>query len=158
MTKNVFEESKQVWDFLHNEPVKAIEPRPRPKSKPKRASKVSESLAQQRVFRWAGTKKELALMYHIPNEGAGGNYGRMQKLVAEGLRAGVPDIHLPISRGGYHGLWIELKVGYNKPTEQQLEWIAALNNEGHFACWCRGEQEAISIIEKYLEGKLVRDD
>mgnify|MGYP004433785991 CR=1 FL=1 len=34
-------------------------------------------------------------------------------LKRQGVKAGVPDLHLPVARGGYNGLYIELKVGSN---------------------------------------------
>ena len=116
----------------------------------------SESYHQQQVFQWAQwlSRKypELELMYHVPNEGkrskaAGG------RLKAEGLKAGVPDICLPVARGQYHGLYIELKSGKNKATEAQEWWIAALTRQGYFAKVCYGWQEAHACIERYLQLK-----
>lgn len=151
------EESKAVWDCFHGKTTAAANRG----NKPKKAPKATESLAQQRIFRWAALQwqwPELKLMYHVPNEGAGGNYGRLQKLLSEGLKPGVPDIHLPVSKGGYHGLWIELKVGYNKPTVQQLKWIEELNEQGHYAAWVKGEEAAIGLIAKYMSGELVKGE
>ena len=44
-------------------------------------------------------------------------------LKRQGVKAGVPDLHLPVARGGYHGLYIELKVGDNTTTKKQKDWI-----------------------------------
>ena len=44
-------------------------------------------------------------------------------LKKEGVKRGVPDICLPVSRGKYHGLYIEMKAGKNKPSKEQKEWI-----------------------------------
>ena len=72
----------------------------------------SESVEQQCLFRWAalqsGKYPELAMMYHIPN---GGSRGKVEaiRFKAEGVKAGVPDICLPVPRGTWHGLYIELK-------------------------------------------------
>lgn len=72
----------------------------------------NESVEQQCLFRWAefasGKYPELRLMYHIPNGGARSK-ATAGRLKAEGVKAGVPDICLPVSRDGYHGLYIELK-------------------------------------------------
>ena len=40
----------------------------------------------------------------------------------QGVKAGVPDICLPVARNGYHGLYIELKAGKNKATKNQEKW------------------------------------
>ena len=68
----------------------------------------------------------------------------------EGVKAGVPDLVLPTGRGGYFGLYIELKVGKNKPTEKQLEWIDQLKEQNYYVKVCYGWREAADVIEKYL--------
>ena len=118
----------------------------------------TESQEQQRLFQWAkmeqGKYPELALLYHIPNEGKRSRItGR--RMVAEGLKKGVPDICLPVARNGSHGLYIELKRRKDsRVTKDQLDWIEALVAEGYMAAVCRGCDEAIALIEGYLEGRL----
>lgn len=122
----------------------------------------SESTEQQCLFEWARMAErahpELRLMYHIPNEGkrSGKNGAR---LVAEGLKKGVPDICLPVARGGCHGLYIELKrIRNSKVTREQVEWIEALKNQGYMAAVCRGWGEASETILEYLRGSGGRAD
>ncbi|PHV69234.1 nuclease [Sporanaerobium hydrogeniformans] len=114
----------------------------------------TESQEQMVVFRWAAyegvRRQELKLLYHVPNGGKR-DIGTAKRLKIEGVKAGVPDICLPVSRGGYHGLYIELKVGKNKPTVLQREWIENLKKEGYFVEVCYGSQEAIKAIESYLQ-------
>ena len=117
----------------------------------------SESTEQQHLFQWArmmsGAHPELALMYKITNEGrrSRANGARM---VAEGMKKGVPDICLPVARGGHHGLYIELKRERNsRVTKDQLEWIEALMDQGYAAAVCRGCDEAIRLITDYLAGR-----
>lgn len=114
----------------------------------------TEAEEQMIIFRWAAymkqQKPELALLYHVPNGGKR-DIGTAKKLKYEGVKAGVPDIVLPVSRGGYHGLYIELKVGKNKPTKEQKEWLEALKQEGYYTTWCIGSNQAIKIIEEYLQ-------
>lgn len=70
-----------------------------------------------------------------------------------GLKPGHPDINLPVGRGGYFGLYIEMKNGKNKPTDDQLEWLHFLANEGYL-CFCIwGAKGAIKEIENYLKKK-----
>lgn len=114
---------------------------------------MSESQEQQALFEWAswqsGKYPELALLFHIPNEGLR-NPRTGARLKREGLKAGIPDICLPVARGGYHGLYIELKVGSNKPTEKQLKWLEALTRQGYCAYWCVGWETAADRIDEYL--------
>lgn len=115
----------------------------------------SESEEQQALFQWAVMMKkrfpELSLLYHIPNGGARSK-GTAGRLKAEGVKSGVPDVCLPVARGKYHGLYIEMKVGNNKPTQNQIIWIDALINQGYQAKVCYGWQEASNVIERYLRG------
>ncbi len=67
-----------------------------------------------------------------------------------GLKSGVPDVCLPTAHGGYIGLYIEIKVKPNKPTENQKRWLRALREAGHMVAVCYGFEEARDLIEKYL--------
>ena len=117
----------------------------------------TESVEQQALFKWAKTARgkwpELELLYHVPNEGKR-SYKTAARLKAEGLKSGVPDICLPVPRGGHHGLYIELKrVKNSRVTKDQLDWIEALIAQGYVAAVCRGCDEAIELITRYLGGR-----
>ena len=83
---------------------------------------------------------ELRLGYAIIN-GAKLPYSRNKKgerfsreatrLKAEGLTPGIPDWCLPCPRGIYHGLYIELKHGNNKPSANQRAVLRGLANQGY---------------------------
>lgn len=125
--------------------------------KPAKSPKIpipTESEEQQALFRWAewasGQYPELKLLYHIPNEGkrSKGTGGRMR---AEGLKKGVPDLCLPVPRGKYHGLYIEMKrVEGGKLSDDQKEWIFNLSRQGYCAERCDGWQKAAELIVAYL--------
>lgn len=109
------------------------------------------------LFDWAraqsGKYPELELLHHIPNGGKrdareGARFKRM------GVKAGVPDIAFPIPRGGYHGLYIEMKSPNGKVTDHQKQWLKRLSELGYAACVCFSFEEARDDILKYLEGKL----
>ena len=114
----------------------------------------NESIEQICLFRWAayssGAMPELKLLYHVPNGGKR-DIATAKKLKAEGVKAGVPDICLPVARGKYHGLYIELKVGKNKTTENQDMWLEALNKNGYYTDVCYGWEEASKVITDYLK-------
>ena len=106
--------------------------------------KRSETTEQIALFNWAKRTEsilpELALMYHVPNEGKRSNGGILK---AAGLKSGVPDICLPVANNGFHGLYIELKFGKNKATKAQEEYMAMLNAQGYKTCgvlWVRGSR------------------
>lgn len=112
-----------------------------------------ESGHQEALFSWADYNMqrmpELEYMHHIPNG------GRRDKATAvalkrQGVKAGVPDVHLPAPRGAYHGLYIELKAGKNTTTEKQRDWLDFLRQQGYYTAICYGWQAAAELIEKYL--------
>lgn len=116
----------------------------------------SESVEQQWLFRWAamqaGALPELRLLYHVPNEGKRSRAGGM-RAKAEGLRSGVPDICLPVARGAWHGLYIELKRQKGgRLTKEQGEWLEALREQGYRAEVCHGFDEASELLMDYLKG------
>ena len=119
---------------------------------------LTESQEQQLLFEWAalsaGKWPELALMYHIPNGGSRST-AEAGRFKAEGVKSGVPDICLPAARGGYHGLYRELKrVKDGRVSPAQQGWIAALRDQGYCACVCKGWDDAAHIIKAYLEGRV----
>lgn len=114
----------------------------------------TENGEQQAVLEWcelnSGRYPELKLLYHIPNEGRRSkSNGALLKSM--GLKKGVPDMCLPVSRGGFHALYIELKKDKKaKPSAEQLEWYKALNAAGNLCFISYGADEAIRIIKSYM--------
>jgi 5-methylcytosine-specific restriction endonuclease McrA len=113
----------------------------------------TEDAEQSRLLGWAlenvNKYPELALLMHIPNGGYR-DKRTASKMLAMGLKKGVPDLNLPCARKGYHGLWIELKVGRNKPTTEQKAWLSALSDGGYQAHVCYGWEHAKDTIVEYL--------
>ncbi|WP_210014937.1 VRR-NUC domain-containing protein [Pseudomonas palmensis] len=92
------------------------------------------------------------LIYHVPN---GGHRHKLValKLKEQGVKAGVPDLVLPMARGGHFGLYIEFKA---KPpfdaavSPSQDAYIQALLDQGYLAIVCRGSIDALEAIRAYL--------
>lgn len=121
-----------------------------------RKSRVpSEEIEQTHVIAWATQNQdripELHLLYHVPNGGAR-DKRTGARLKAAGVKSGVPDLHLPVARGGYIGLWVELKRSdrTNHTNDKQNAWIDALRAEGHRVEVCYGASEAKRVIREYL--------
>jgi len=74
------------------------------------------------------------------------------KAKKSGYKKGFPDLFIYEPRGEFHGLAIELKVGYNKPTKEQLYWKKELTKRGYRAEICRGIDEALEVIDDYMKG------
>lgn len=129
-----------------------------------------------------GKYPDLEALIHIPNGGKR-NIRVAQKLKAEGTRPGVSDYLLPVARkvcytvtytvsglkgnirstdpsplrSEYHGLWIELKAGKNKPTDPQYEWLYMMRDQGYAAHWCVGWFEASEMLKAYLDCEPLTD-
>jgi len=113
-----------------------------------------EHAEQVMVFQWARLHQrkhpELALLYAVPNAAKRTpRQGAWMK--AEGLKAGVPDLVLPVARHGFNSLYIELKVGRNKATESQVMFMDALNQQGNLAVLCIGADAVIQQLSDYLQ-------
>lgn len=115
----------------------------------------TEAQEQESLFQWAEIMQKqypvLRRMYHIPN---GGSRNKIEaaNLKRQGVKSGVPDICLPVPRGKYHGLYIELKrTTGGKVSSAQSEWINDLSGYGYRALVCRGWMEAAKVIQNYLD-------
>jgi hypothetical protein len=92
---------------------------------------------------------KLCLLYAIPN---GGQRSRVTatRLKTEGVKAGMPDLHLPVACGPYHGLFIEMKKKGGKTSDKQKDIIRQLRNEGMYCCVCDSWKDAVKVLETYL--------
>lgn len=116
-----------------------------------------ESAEQAALFKWAhmarGKYPELRMLFHIPNGGSR-DPREAHNLKLQGVQPGVPDLFLPVPRGGYHGLFVELKRSKGGTvSEDQKVWIDRLNHLGFRAVVCRGWDAARAEIELYLRGQ-----
>lgn len=116
-----------------------------------------ESKAQRSLITWwklahrgLGVPWE-ELLFSIPNEGKRGQIegGRMK---AMGLRPGAPDLMLAVPRGGYGGLFIELKTPSGRVSEEQKRFHSWLIGAGYWVKVARGWDQARAEIEAYLKG------
>ena len=72
------------------------------------------------------------------------------KLKRKGVKSGVLDVIIDEPNKLYNGLRIELKVGYNKPNENQKYWIEQWNMRGYYATWTNSLDKFIYIVDSYL--------
>lgn len=103
-----------------------------------------------------GKRPELATLYAIPNGGhrhpaVGG------KLKREGVKAGMPDLHLPVPRGAWASLYLEVKVpgkDFEKHQRARADELRAWRN---VVVLCHSVGELLAATEAYLDGK-IHDD
>ena len=115
--------------------------------------KRSEATEQERVINWATFYakdfSELALLHHIPNGGSR-NQLEAANLKRQGVKAGVPDLCLPVPRNGKHGLYMEMKWQKNKTTDKQDWWLDQLRQQGYETAVCWTAEDAMDTIAGYL--------
>ena len=113
------------------------------------------------LFQWADMQKgvypELCMLFAIPNGGKRA-MTTAKAMKATGTKAGVPDIELPVARGGYHGLFVELKrIKGGKVSSEQAAWLEALTAQGYCARVCKGFCEAQKLILDYIKSVITRE-
>jgi hypothetical protein len=117
----------------------------------------SEHSDQAALFRWLS---QIAVIYKIPGlllSYAVPNAAKRGKrlaayMKAEGMKAGVPDVCIPVPAKGYHGLYIEMKRedGGDGPTDDQKHYIDSLNQLGYLAAQCNGYDAARRVVMDYF--------
>jgi VRR-NUC domain-containing protein len=117
---------------------------------------VPTEAAEQRSFiKWCRVQLDvrypgIKLIFAVPN---GAWMKSPRQAVSQkrgGLLPGIPDLFLPVPRGTYHGLFIEMKrIKGAKPSPLQLDTIAALAMQGYWCVVAYGAREAIGLIERY---------
>lgn len=114
---------------------------------------MSEFTEQVSLFDWAAWVEPkapaLRLMHHIPN-GEKRDKFTGARLKRAGVRAGIPDVFLPVASKGYHGLYIELKAGRNTISDSQEAMIDALRAQGYYVDVAWGWVAAAKVIVDYL--------
>ena len=100
---------------------------------------------------------EACLIYHIPNGGSRGETrASARRAGAEmkqaGAKSGVPDLHLPVARRCWHGLYIELKKpdGSGKLSDEQVWFVKKLSEQGYLVGICDNWRDAYELIRMYL--------
>ncbi len=74
-----------------------------------------------------------------------------RKLKAMGMSPGFPDIEIPIPRGKYSGLYIELKrVKGGRLSTEQRDWLVFLRSNNYYAEVAYGFHEAVEIVCTYF--------
>lgn len=134
------------------------------------AKSGTEEAHQTALFCWAalnvGKYPDLKWFFAIPNGGSRGDDAKTRairggKLKAAGVRVGVSDTLLPVKRGPYSGLFIELKRPELRPkregkggaSDEQLEFGAFVQQQGFGFIVCYGWQHAAEMVEQYLNYK-----
>jgi len=115
--------------------------------------KMTEHQSQSALIKWCSLNETrlsgLELIHAIANEGSGSK-ARGARMKREGVKAGVPDLFLPVARGGFFGLYIENKVKGGRVRPNQKKWIVDLTDQGYSVMVSFDWERATQIIELYF--------
>ena len=118
---------------------------------------TTEGQQQIALIKWFKYQYQGKIIFAIPNGAMlGGNkYALMRKMKQEGLLPGASDLFIPIPKGNYCGLFIEMKnLGATvcKVSEDQKWFLDEMRIAGYAAEWAAGFDKAKDIIENYMKG------
>lgn len=91
------------------------------------------------------------LLWHTPN---GGSRRKIEACIlkGQGVRPGVPDLFLAVPRGGFHGLFVEMKRrDGGVVSEAQSGMASLLQAQGYKVRVCFGFDQARAEIEHYMQ-------
>ena len=114
---------------------------------------LTEHEEQKKVMAWVDEMTphfpELGLLFAVPNGGFRHKSVAI-KMKAEGVRAGVSDLMLPVARRGFYGLFLEMKAIGGKSTPKQSDFLKAIFDQGYCPAVGVGAQNGIDILRWYL--------
>ncbi len=67
------------------------------------------------------------------------------------MLSGVPDLFLPVPRGCFHGLYIEMKSDKGRVTDNQRWFLSKTEGLGYKTAVCYSAKEAIETIQDYYD-------
>jgi len=110
-----------------------------------------EQIDSIKLYNWIRSMPEVEpYAFHIGNERkCHPSEGRILKRM--GIKSGVSDYMIAIPSGVYHGLFLELKVGSNAPSENQQKFLDDMTAQGYMAVCVWGYEAAKACIETYLK-------
>lgn len=122
-------------------------------TRPPAPMKISEDELQIACFEWIELMRPahpiLEWVIHVPNGGKRPR-GAAGKLKAMGVKPGVLDVLLPLPYNGWSGLAIEMKVGANKTTEQQDDWLDVFRASGYYTAVCYRVEDFMAHVNRFL--------
>lgn len=121
-------------------------------SRTKKRNAQPEAAEQENVIKWArDNEKTYPFLWMLHSSLNGVRLSKMQagKAKASGMLSGVPDLFLPVPRGCFFGLYIEMKSATGRIMPSQSRYLKTVSDFGYSAVVCYSANEAIKTIENY---------
>lgn len=96
-----------------------------------------------------GKFPELYLVHAIPNGTWSPSKRHAGRLKASGVLASMPDLHLPVMRGPFIGLYVELKAPGKSMRPEQRALAMLLRDNGNCVITSRSVEHAVSVFTGY---------
>lgn len=110
---------------------------------------MAERDEQIALFNALAYHPELKWAHSVPN-GFYSTPAQKRKMKEEGLKSGVWDIFVPVPRGEYHGMYLEMKFAKNKLTKEQKDFGQAMQDQGFHCRVAYGWEQAYDFICQYM--------
>ena len=111
---------------------------------------ISESSEQKKFVARVRSFFPDVIIFAVPN-GGGRSPREGASLKAEGVLAGIPDLMIPEPRGGFNGLFIEMKrANVKSAPKHQREMMDSLRARGYKVELCSGADAAWSCFNDYM--------
>lgn len=113
---------------------------------------MSEHTEQKAVFNtlaWYERKYPILKWVHAIPNGGHRHVAVAKRMKAEGVKAGVWDIFVPVPVDDKAGMYLEMKFGYNKLRESQQQFREAVGDAYEWQV-CYSAVEACHAIGEYL--------
>ena len=113
---------------------------------------MSEQSLQSAVVKYIQLKHP-RIRYCASLGGIRTSFKQAIKAKQTGYVKGMPDLQIMEARGGYFGLFIEIKQEKRYATKEQKEWITDLTARGYKALITKGLENCVTAIDDYLKQK-----
>lgn len=118
----------------------------------KRRNAQPEAIEQAKVIAWARANERnypFLWMLHSSLNGVKMTKAQAVRAIAQGMKKGVADLFLPVKKGVYSGLYIEMKSEKGRTSIDQSKFLTAVSENDYLAHICYSAVEAIDKIKGY---------
>jgi len=112
---------------------------------------ISEDQLQAHCVSWFRMQyaRFVYCLFH-PANGGSRNVIEAAKFKRMGVVRGVADLFLSIPSGEFHGFYIEMKVGTNEQTDDQIMFMKWARSMGYKYEICRSVEDFMILISDYM--------
>jgi len=118
----------------------------------KRRNAQPEAIEQAKVIAWAKLHERnypYLWILHCSLNGVKMTKAQAVRAIAQGMKKGVADLFLPVKKGVYSGLYIEMKSEKGRTSIDQSKFLTAVSENDYLAHICYSAVEAIDKIKGY---------